>query len=156
MLRAGLCEEDGTIDRTVPASGTASVILSSAQDLEAAWEFLKWWSDADTQTRYALDLEALLGEAARYPAANPETLRSLPWPAEDYRKLEEQLSWVRGVPEVPGGYMVGRHLDNAFRRIVEKPAPIRETLLDYNRVMNEEIRSKRAEFRLDEEGGSRP
>ena len=52
--------------------------------------------------------------------------------------------------------MVGRHLDNAFRRIVEKQAPIRETLLDYNRVMNEEIRSKRAEFRLDEEGGSRP
>ncbi len=152
----GFVREDGTIDRTVPASGTASVILSSAQDLEAAWEFLKWWSDADTQARYALDLEALLGEAARYPAANPETLRSLPWPAEDYRKLEEQLSWVRGVPEVPGGYMVGRHLDNAFRRIVEKQAPIRETLLDYNRVMNEEIRSKRAEFRLDEEGGSRP
>jgi ABC-type glycerol-3-phosphate transport system substrate-binding protein len=152
----GVVRDDGSIDRTVPASGTASVILSSASDPEAAWDFLKWWAEAETQTRYALDLEALMGEAARYPAANPATLRNLPWPLEDYRKLEEQLSWVKGVPEVPGGYMVGRHLDNAFRRIVEKQAAIRETLLDYNRVMNEEIRSKRAELGFDEEGGSRP
>ena len=63
---------------------------------------------------------------------------------------------MKGVPEVPGGYMVGRHLDNAFRRVVEKQAPVRETLLDYNRVMNEEIRAKRLELGLDTEGGSRP
>lgn len=148
----GTLRPDGMIDRTVPASGSASVILSGCKDPEAAWEFLKWWSDSETQTRYALDLEALMGKAARYPAANPETLRSLPWPVEDLRKLEEQLQWVRGIPEVPGGYMVGRHLDNAFRRVVEKQAPVRETLLDYNRVMNEEIRSKRIELGL--EGGS--
>lgn len=152
----GTPREDGTIDRTVPASGTATVILSQAQDREAAWEFVKWWSSAETQTRYALDLEALMGAAARYPSANPETLRSLPWPLEDYRKLEEQLQWVRGVPEVPGGYMVGRHLDNAFRRVVEKQAPVRETLLDYNRVMNEEIQAKRLELGLDAEGGNKP
>lgn len=151
----GTMRDDGTIDRTVPASGSASVILSSSREQDAAWEFLKWWSDAETQTRYALDLEALMGKAARYPAANPDTLRALPWPVEDLRKLEEQLQWVRGVPEVPGGYMVGRHLDNAFRRVVEKQAPIRETLLDYNRVMNEEIESKRYELGLHLEGGSR-
>jgi preprotein translocase subunit SecA len=76
---------------------------------------------------------------------------------EDYLKLEAQLQWVRGVPEVPGGYMVGRHLDNAFRKVVEKQAPVRETLLDYNRVMNEEILAKRLELGLDaEQGGNRP
>ena len=153
----GIRREDGTIDRTVPASGTAAVILTGAQDREAAWEFVKWWTEAETQTRYALDLEALMGAAARYPAANPETLRNLPWPLEDYLKLEAQLQWVRGVPEVPGGYMVGRHLDNAFRKVVEKQAPVRETLLDYNRVMNEEILAKRLELGLDaEQGGNRP
>ena len=146
----GTRRADGTIDRTVLASGTATVILSGAQDPEAAWEFVKWWTKSETQTRYALDLEALMGAAARYPTANPETLRSLPWPLEDFRKLEEQLKWVRGVPEVPGGYMVGRHLDNAFRRVVNDQAPVRETLLDYNRVMNEEIRAKRLELGLDE------
>ena len=26
-----------------------------------------------------------------------------------------QWQWVRGVPEVPGGYMIGRYLDNAFQ-----------------------------------------
>jgi len=150
----GVMQSDGTIDRTVPASGTASVILSSAADKDAAWEFLKWWTGADVQTRYALDLEALMGTAARYPTANPETLRNLPWPIEDYRKLQEQLAWVQGVPEVPGGYMVGRHLDNAFRRVVEQQAPIRETLLDYNRVMNDEITSKRDELGVNKREGA--
>ena len=53
--------------------------------------------------------------------------------------------------------MVGRHLDNAFRKVVEKQAPVRETILDYNRVMNEEILAKRLELGLDaEQGGNRP
>ena len=37
----GTRREDGTIDRTVPASGTAAVILSDPQDQEAAPEFVK-------------------------------------------------------------------------------------------------------------------
>ena len=160
-LREGVCpstrhQTGGRHHQPLFCQGTASVILTGAQDREAAWEFVKWWTKAETQTRYALDLEALMGAAARYPAANPETLRSLPWPLEDYRKLEEQLAWVRGVPEVPGGYMVGRHLDNAFRRVVEKQAPVRETLLDYNRVMNEEILAKRLELGLEGKEESSP
>ena len=88
---AGIRREDGTIDRTVPASGTAAVILTGAQDREAAWEFVKWWTEAETQTRYALDLEALMGAAA-YPAANPETLRNLPWPWKTTSSLRRSSS----------------------------------------------------------------
>ena len=30
-----------------------------------------------------------------------------------------------GVPEVPGGYMIGRYLDNAFRQVVYNNKPAR-------------------------------
>lgn len=73
----------------------------------------------------------------------------LPWTVDEYETLMEQWQWVTGIPEVPGGYMVGRHLDNAFRRVVYQHEPARETILDYNRVMNEELAEKRWELGID-------
>ncbi len=93
-------------------------------------------------------MEGLMGAAARYPAANIETLELLPWSAEERDKLIQQWKWVTGVPEVPGGYMAGRHLDNAFRRVVFQQAPTRRTLLYFNRIINEEIARKRREVGL--------
>ena len=76
-------------------------------------------------------------------------MSNLPWTVEELDKLFQQWSYVRGVPEVPGGYMVGRHLDNAFRKVVLHKAEPRKTLLDYARVVNEEITVKRREFGLE-------
>jgi ABC-type glycerol-3-phosphate transport system substrate-binding protein len=154
-LVPGTRREDGTIDRSVPggivdmSSGAAAIILSSAKNKEDAWEFLKWWTSAETQLRYGRELESLLGPAARYPTANVEAMSNLPWTVEELDKLFQQWSYVRGVPEVPGGYMVGRHLDNAFRKVVLHKAEPRKTLLDYARVVNEEITVKRREFGLE-------
>ena len=53
-----------------------------------------------------------------------------------------------GVPEVPGGYVIGRYLDNAFRQVVYNNKPARDVLVDYNRLINEEIERKRIEFGL--------
>ena len=47
--------------------------------------------------------------------------------------------------------MVGRHLDNAFRKVIYSHEPPRETLLAYNRKINKEIRNKRLEFGLETE-----
>lgn len=90
-----------------------------------------------------------MGPAARYPTANVEALRNLPWTVAEFEKLVEQWGYVQGVPEVPGGYMIGRHLDNAFRRVIFRKEEPRKTLLDYVRVMNEEIATKRREFGLE-------
>ncbi|SFQ16067.1 hypothetical protein SAMN05444406_1152 [Caldicoprobacter faecalis] len=60
----------------------------------------------------------------------------------------EQWQWVKGNPEVPGGYFMPRHLDNAFRKVVYGGEDPRETILDYVRVINEEITNKRIEFGL--------
>jgi ABC-type glycerol-3-phosphate transport system substrate-binding protein len=116
--------------------------------MDAAWEFVKWWSSTEVQAAFGRQIESLLGPAGRYATANVEAMRRLPWSVDELDKLMAQWDWVRGVPEVPGGYMIGRYLDNAFRRVVYNSDPVRDTLIEYNRMINEEIVRKRAEFGL--------
>ncbi|MFP4015722.1 MAG: ABC transporter substrate-binding protein, partial [Halanaerobiales bacterium] len=154
-LVPGTRRQDGTIDRTVPngallyRAGAADMILKNAKDKEAAWKFLKWWSSKEIQSRFGLELESIMGTAARYPTANMEASKLLPWTVEELDILDEQWQYVKGVPEVPGGYMTGRHLDNAFRKVINEQEESRRTLLDYVRVINEELAIKRAEFDLE-------
>lgn len=142
--------QDGSVRRDVGSSGSAAVIMKQTKNKDDAWQFLKWWTDKDTQVRFGREMEGLMGAAARYPTANVEALEELPWPIADYRNLQDQWQWVRGIPEVPGGYFTGRHLDNAFREVVNNGTNTREALLDYVRYINDEIAVKRREFNLPE------
>ncbi|OWR28276.1 ABC transporter substrate-binding protein [Saccharibacillus sp. O23] len=141
--------EDGAIRREVASATSAVMMLEKAENKDASWQFMKWWTDKQTQIEYGREMEGLMGAAARYPTANIEALRELPWPVNDYRNLEEQWKWVEGIPQVPGGYFTGRHLDNAFRRVVNASQNPREALADYVLYINEEIELKRKEFELE-------
>jgi ABC-type glycerol-3-phosphate transport system substrate-binding protein len=145
----GTVQPDGTIDRSVPATGLGSIMLAASDNQDAAWQFLTWWTGISAQERYGLELESILGPAARYPTANQEALARLPWPVADQRNLAAQWEWVVGVPEVPGSYYLPRHLDNAWRRVFYNGWNHRETLLEYARLVNEEITAKRSEFGLE-------
>lgn len=50
--------------------------------------------------------------------------------------------------QVPGGYFTGRHLDNAFRKVVISKEDPKETLFDYIYTINQELAGKRKEFGL--------
>lgn len=139
---------DGTINHQVASATTAVMMLENSDNKDAAWEFLKWWTEKETQISYGREMEGLMGEAARYPTANVEALQELPWPVKDYNNLERQWQWVRGIPQVPGGYFTGRHLDNAFRKVVNASENPREALSDYILYINDEIEIKRKEFNL--------
>lgn len=145
----GLKQPDGTIRRDVASSGTSTIMLKGANNKEAAWEFMKWWVSKDAQVRYGREMEGLMGAAARYPTANIEALKELPWPARDYKNLEEQWQWVQGVPEVPGGYFTGRHLDNALREVINNGTNTADALYDYVQEIDYEIMEKRNEFKLE-------
>lgn len=149
-LIPGTMQEDGTIDRSAPAAvgQTGSMILEASDQVDEAWEFLKWWTSTETQVEFGREIESVLGIAGRYATANVEAMAGLPWSVDEYQKLSAQWQWVQGVPEVPGGYMIGRHLDNAFRQVVYNNKPARDVLVDYNRLINEEIERKRVEFEL--------
>jgi ABC-type glycerol-3-phosphate transport system substrate-binding protein len=137
-----------TIRRETVSSGTGIMIMEQSEHKDASWEFLKWWTSTPIQVQFGREMEGILGAAARYPTANVEALSQLPWTVIEYQKLEAQWDWVRGIPEVPGGYMTGRHLDNAFRLVYNESSNPKETIYDYVQVINDEIEKKRNEFGL--------
>lgn len=144
----GTLKPDGTIDRSVRSVSSGAMIMSNSTHQEAAWEFLKWWTDAPTQTDYAKELETIMGPAARLQTANIEALGNLDWSKRDFNALSEQIKWAKAMPEVPGGYYTSRHVENALRTVVLNGDDPRETMLDYVRLINEEINLKRTEFGL--------
>ncbi|WP_255314269.1 extracellular solute-binding protein [Bacillus sp. FJAT-26390] len=144
----GTAQKDGAVNREVPSGGSAVIMLNKAEDKDAAWQFMKWWTSDATQTVFGREMEGLMGAAARYPTANIKALDSLPWPVADYENLKAQFEWVQGMPEVPGGYFTGRHLFNAFYKTVVGQVEARESIMDYVQYMQDEIRTKRKEFGL--------
>ena len=145
----GTVKEDGTIDYTSASGGTADIMMEACEDKDAAWEFMKWWSSAETQLAYGLELEGIMGTAARYPTANAEAFASLPWSVTEYNALVEQMEQLEGIPQVPGGYYTWRNVNNAFyTTVVSKTMQPREALTENIRYINEEINYKRKEFDL--------
>ena len=56
---------------------------------------------------------------------------------------------MRGVPEVAGGYYVGRSVDNAIKSVINENKNAREVLLDQVEDIDREIAVKRREFGLE-------
>ena len=144
----GTMREDGTVDHSAPGTGVSAIMMTGAKNPDAAWDFMKWWTEADTQVRFAGELESYMGPAARYPAANLEAIRQIPWPAAQYDSLMEQWDWVEAIPQVPGGYITTRYIDFAFKAVVNRAQDPGEQLMKYVKQINAEIRRKRAEFGL--------
>lgn len=142
-------EIDGEIHNQTTSISTGSIILSSTKEESSSWEFLKWWTGAEAQTAYARGMEAILGAAARYPTANLEAFKNLPWSTKDYLILSEQRNNSVGIPTVPGDYIIGRHIDNAFRVTINEKTNPRENLFEYVKKINIELERKRQEFNLD-------
>jgi ABC-type glycerol-3-phosphate transport system substrate-binding protein len=137
---------DGTINRATGGSGDAVVIFKQSEHPREAWEFVKWWTSAETQSRYAVELEALLGVEARWNTANVEALQSMAWPGRDLASIREQWQWFQQRPVVLGGYFTPRHIDNAWNRVVLQGWNSREALDEAVRQINRELRKKQEEF----------
>lgn len=150
-------EETGEINATSTASGTGAVIMKQPEKVSeaektakynASWEFLKWWTGAETQAQFGREMEGILGSAARHATANVKAFQSLAWPQSDLEKLMDQWSMVHEMPQVAGSYIVGREMENAFREVINNYYNARETLVEYCGNINDEINRKRKEFDL--------
>ena len=148
----GMVDEKGEIDNTAVATVTGSIILSDSQNLEESWKFLKWWSSSEIQSRYADELETIMGTGARYAAANIETMESINWDRSTKSALNEQLQNVVGMPYVAGSYYTTRSFDFAFRDVVFGGENLRESIVNAATEITNEITSKRKEFYSNEEG----
>lgn len=113
---------------------------------EESWEFLKWWSSAETQEQFAKEVEALMGAEARWNTANKEAFLSLAWNDDDIKTLEAMWEWARETPTVLGSYMTTRHMTNAWTTVVISGGDVREALEQAVKDINREMRSKQEEY----------
>ena len=148
------------IDHTATASGTGAVLMKQEvsdnvggevvinEQGRAAWTFLKWWTNAETQRQFGVEMEGILGSAARHATANVKALQQLAWPQEDLRMLLKQWSTIHEMPQIAGSYITGREMENAFREVINNLYNARETLYEYSLLIDAEINRKRSEFDL--------
>lgn len=143
----GKLREDGVIDRTAGAiTAQGDVIMKQSDKPLESWEFLKWWSSADVQTRFSSEVEALMGAEARWNTANKEAFLSLSWKKEDIDVIKEQWDWARETPIVLGGYFTARHLTNAWTTAVVSGGDVRNALEQAVKDINRELRMKQEEY----------
>lgn len=148
LVMPGIKNEDGSIKNISTSSVTGTAIMSSSQDAESSWEFVKWLHSAEIQSTYGRDLESVVGTSARYNTANIEAMNSVKWDADIKQQLEKQRSQIKAYPQVAGGYITDREFSFAFRKIIYKNESVRESMNDATENINYEIIRKREEFGL--------
>ncbi len=155
-LVPGTVQEDGTVDHSIPVTTSAVAMIKSTvernKSQDASWEFIKWWVSADTQTGYAREMEAVLGSSGRYMVANLESFEQTSWPVEIAEVLDESLDWLREIRQIPGSYLTGRNLENAFYAVINDISlDSLDTLASYVESLDAEITKKREEYGLETE-----
>ena len=153
-LVPGTRREDGTVDHSIPVTTSSVVMIKPTVErdgtMNEAWEFIKWWVSADVQTGYAREMEAVLGSSGRYMVANLESFEQTSWPVEIAAVLDDSLYWLREIRQIPGSYLTGRNLENAFYAVINDISldPL-DTLAGYVESIDAEIIKKRQEYGLD-------
>lgn len=145
----GTVKENGSVDRSTGglASECDIILAKNSKKAAAAWEFLKWWSDTDTQITYADELESLIGVEARWNSANAEAFSSLDWSVNDRKVIEEMWQWAAETPVVLGGYYTTRYINNAFNSVVVSGnLSVRDALEEAVEAIDRELKSKQAEY----------
>ena len=144
-------DEEGNqvINRTqMDNSGNGVIMLNDCKNKDAAWQFIKWWSDSKIQTRYANDIEACLGISGRYATANYKTLENIGWTQKELEILTTQFKNLKFIPIVPGNYYVTRGLSNSSLGVINHGENARELMTEWTIKINDEILRKRNEFNL--------
>ncbi|MBO4504801.1 MAG: extracellular solute-binding protein [Lachnospiraceae bacterium] len=143
----GHIDENGEIDRTAGGlTEKGDIIMKQSTKPRQSWRFLQWWSSAEVQTRFAKEVEAMIGAEARWNTANKEAFLSLSWNDADVAALQEQWKWAKETPTVLGGYMTTRHLTNAWTSVVISGMDIREALERAVKDINRELTMKQEEY----------
>lgn len=149
MVQVPGTQTNESINFTGVATGQGSVIVGKSKNSTEAWEFIKWWTDCDTQVRFCEECESILGAAARQATANVEALSRISWESNDLEQLLKQWSDTNTIPQTPGSYYTTRMYQQAFWSVVNNDSNVRNTLTKWGMLANQEIIRKRAEYDLE-------
>ncbi len=145
----GTVQEDGSLKNITVSHASSAIILKSTKHAQEAWEYIKWFTSAEEQYRYATAIENRQGISGRVATANLDAFNRLGWTADTLKTLNFQRETAYAIEQVPGGYFLSRHINNIFRKVINQDANVRETVLEYVNTINEEITKKRKEFGLE-------
>lgn len=138
----GTVMEDGTINRSQSSNNTGCIVMSGSKELDAAYKFVEWWTDSETQTEFGRQVESVLGISARYNTANRVAFENLNWSNAELRVLKEARTDVTDIPQTMITYYVGRCISNAFRRVVYNYETPRDVIYRYSDDMDLEFARK--------------
>jgi ABC-type glycerol-3-phosphate transport system substrate-binding protein len=143
----GVLRDDGTVDRsTAGYVGEADVILSASNKKDACWQFIKWWTSAETQTKFGREVEGRIGSHARWLSSNAEAFSGMPWNRDDLKVIQSSWSAIVETPNVLGGYFTGRHLTNAWNRTVVGGMSARDSLEICVEDINNELLRRQQQY----------
>ena len=114
----GTEKEDGTIDRSAGGASTTLMMFTDSKEKEKAWEFAKWWLSSDVQYNFSTEVEATMGQEARWNSANIDAFFRLSWTAEHVPVFKDVFSSFKNQPNALGGYYTARNVSNAWTRVV--------------------------------------
>lgn len=145
-LTPGTKQEDGSILRSQMADLNACMIFENTDKDEAAWQFLKWWLDEATQTKYSLMLQTSYGSEYRWNTANLETFKQLPYDEAHKKVILEQWACQMENIRHPANYMVEREISNIWNNIVLNNEGLIDVVDESTVLINREIERKLKEF----------
>ena len=133
-------------NNAVAGSGSGCSIINKSENKEEAWEFLKWWTSAETQLRYSNQVEAMLGLVGRVQSATVDAVKNMAWENNAGEIIAEQWSRVEELPEIPGSYYLTRAVDQAFWESMNSNKDARTILIKWSKVADQEIYRKIKEY----------
>lgn len=143
----GVKNENGEIERYTCGGAESSVVFRSNEDREnMAWDFLRWWSRDDVQSKFGQTLQVSYGSSYIWNTANLNAFDELPWDSENKQIIKEQASWLMEVARIPGTYLLERELSNAFNDIVVNGRTLRTRIDKAVKTVDREIDRKLEEF----------
>lgn len=146
-LIPGTEQPDGSLSRTTCGCAESTVIFKSTAERERqAWDFIRWWSQADTQAEFGQMVQIIYGDEYIWPTANLEAFSRLPWETEDKLVVLSFARNVVDVARVPGTYLLEREMSNAFNDITVNGKNEQTRIDKAVKTINRELRRKLEEF----------
>ena len=145
----GIEDEYGNINNASVSGVSAIVMITGCDNIEGAWDFMRWHSGASCQEQYSNEMVSILGPSAKHPTANLAALESLPWTSEELKEIKLQFNNLASIPNYPGSYIIDRYTKFAFLAAYNNGADPVDELNKYITTINKEITRKREEFDLE-------
>ncbi|PKK87727.1 MAG: hypothetical protein CVV63_00135 [Tenericutes bacterium HGW-Tenericutes-8] len=145
-LLPGVENDEGIVDRTYDGSSTSAMLFSNSDKKEESWEFLKWWSETETQVAYSENLINALGSEYMWNTSNYRAFEQLSWNTQHKEVFMEQWQWVFDTAKTPASYMLEREISNIWNKVVYDGENVRTAIEDSSIIIDKEITRKMLEF----------